>query len=214
MHSLRFLAIFVALTSFGYVQAGPVITVTLSGTLESGVDPGLSNLDPLTFPFPELLGGTFSGSFSYDSTDTDIGPGFTESYDFTNVNVSIFDNTAALFSTITDTADDELREIPGGKLIAFLGDSAGPVLTAGDLRLVFLGGFDGTDDTAPSAAVMAAATLIPSESFLEIDNADFDFWDIRVKSFEFSVSTVPEPGTLTLLLGGLGVLGLAVRRKL
>ena len=189
------------------------IVVQVSGTFASAIDPSVSSLPAGTYPFPQLYNGTFSGSFTYNSSDTDLDASpSTETYDFVNVNVDIFDNTSALFNNISDTTTDEFREIVGGSAIAFMGDSSGPILQAEDLRLNFLGGFNVSDGVAPSQTVMAGATPdVTSSSFLETDNAAFDFWVLPVVSF--TITAVPEPSSLPIATLGLMGLVFTLRQR-
>lgn len=160
------------------VYAENTVVVNVSGTFGEESDL-IGNLPIEDFPFPELYGGSFDGSFSYDSDAIPVG-GF--AIDYQSVNVDIFDNTGALIHTI-DSGPNQFK-VFDNFAIASMGESAGPdaINMPENLRLWYDGAFVG--GISPSASVMNDATPNAAQSFIEVDGIDsFTYWDLPLISF-------------------------------
>ena len=71
------------------------------------------------------------------------------------------------------------------------------------------GNFDFTFTLAPAVFATLNAGSAAGKSYLNIHNATYPGGEIR----GFLIAAVPEPGTYGLMLGGLGAIGLMVRRR-
>lgn len=159
------------------VYAEDIVVVNVSGTFGAEEDL-FGNLPAETYPFPELFGGSFVGSFSYDADA--IPDGFT--IDYQSVNVNIFGNDGTLIHTI-DNGPNQFK-VFDGFAIAAMGESGGPdaINMPEDLRLWFDGPF--VSGVSPTAENMASSTPNAGNSFIEVDGEEaFTFWDLPVSSF-------------------------------
>lgn len=175
-----------ALTTFTPAHAENIVVVNVSGTFGQESDL-FGNLPVEDFPFPQLYGGSFEGSFSYDADA--IPDGF--SIDYQSVNVEILANDGTLLHTI-DSGPNTFKAFDGFA-IAAMGESFGgdAVESPEDLRLWYDGPF--VSGVTPSASVMATATPNPGNSFIEIDGTeDFTYWDLPVSSFSSIVDQYDE----------------------
>ena len=163
-----------------------VIEITVAGTFASDPADLFGNLDPALFPFPLLLGGTFSGTYTYDSDVPPVGL----NVQYLSVDVDIIDTTGTVIHTI-DTGPNGFR-IFDGSADANLGESFGAaaINLPEDLRLSMNGAF--VSGVTPDEVVMLGATPDTTAgvtgSFLEVDGVTaFTFWDLPVESYTLSV---------------------------
>lgn len=191
-------------------QAAP-ITFDVAGTFGNTFLAGSNS--SASYPFPNLLNGSFSGSFVVD----DAAPRATGSatfsrFDFVSVNIDIIDNTSAVIHTI-DSGPNQIFVTDGSVSFRF-GESFGGDATGNpeDLRLTFdsasiLGG-----DTLFNVGAALAGTF--NSGFIETDSATSGFWDLEVASATISSDSVvvSEPGAA--LIFGIGLAGIALRRRM
>jgi hypothetical protein len=170
--------------------ASPLVEVNVQGQFG-----GFSGqyLPESTYPFPQLLGGSFRGRFSYESEATRI---LDNRFPYVSVEISIFDRNGSLLHTI-DTGPSHFVAGFGG-LVLFFGASSGveAINKPEDLRLVFNGPFPVTNPHPPNPSDLLAAKFSPLDSIIEVDGAEGSYWDLEVTSAELTV--VPEPASLLL----------------
>jgi hypothetical protein len=243
--SAKFIIIwFVGLCILSVVSVAAAIPVTahfyeisFSGTFGTAVQPNGTVPPGAVYPFPAMLGGSFAGSFVYDSWATPTFP-TPSSLLFQTVSghVDIHDNTGALVTTIPRTPPlNGLTVVPNISLaiITFGGNS--PLNSLADFRLFLneaftLGpppvppglpswaGLDVPSIVAPPPDQITATTL--NFGFLATNisnNFPAGAFDLPVSSVSFAltgttayVREVPESETLTLLALGLFLVFIAV----
>ena len=166
--------------------------VEVKGDFENGLLQ--DNTGGLPYPFPELLGGSFLGSFSFNSNATQSG--ISDHYALFDVDISVYDSHGNLIQTIGDYDDDEFREISRSG-IAFLGKSANIVNQLQDLRLNFLFDTNPGDGKFPISEFLNAT---PASGIIETDARPGPFfgWNVAVSEFDFEARVVPEPTLLHL----------------
>lgn len=195
-------------------------TIAISGTFGGSAEL-FGNLSAGTYPFANMFGGSFQGTFSYDPNSTPVASNaFNTSYAMTSVSIDIIDNTSTIINTITNQLPENnvLRsQNDGSGFNLIFGYSALLPLTTEDLRLSFTGSFALTSG-GPTITEINAASFVPYPSgfsFLETDDANGDFWDLGVVSASISggAPVVPIPASIWLFGSGLiGLVGLARRR--
>jgi hypothetical protein len=142
-----------------------------------------------SYPFDSLRGGTFRGSFIYDSMPTvDASQG---GFPYVSASISIFDRSGLLLNTITTTPNK--YNLDEQRLVLTFGPSAGIYNGIEDLRLIFNGSFT-FDYPAASSGVTTAVAPLPEQlvnstlfvGFLETDSAPFEGWDLPVISAQLT----------------------------
>jgi len=192
-------------------QAAPV-TFNVAGSFGSTFLP--FSLPPGSYAFPNLLGGSFSGSFTVDDA-APAAQNFStfSTFDYTNVNIDIKDNTSATIWNI-DTGPNRIF-VQDGQFSLRFGESFGgdAIGNPEDLRLTFASSSILGASNFLDIAAMSAATF--TSGFSEVDAAGGGSWDLVVTSTTIEgppVSEVAEPAPLAML--GLGLVVLALRRRL
>ena len=186
-----------------------IAEVRISGIFGDTIDSVHSNLPDSTYPFPQLRGGSFDGTFLYHSMASLDKSRTRFPYEF--VSIDIKDNTGLVVKNI-NTAPNGFVVLPSFIQLSF-GPSFGIPNSIEDLR-VFLNGTFSIGPTPPPVDEIIAGVL--NFGFLETDgNENFTYWDlpiIQVTLIHTGTYLVPEPSTMLLLASGLlGILGL--RRK-
>jgi hypothetical protein len=226
-----------AVTTFGIAAPLKATLVTaylheihLSGTFATTIDPNISNLPDSTYPFPQIRGGSFDGTFVYDSMaslDAPLSRG--GRFPFVSVDINILDNQGAIANTITSSPNN----FSVGNSFAGLnfGPSFGRINSIDDLRLDLSGSFTLALPPVPPELphgwrhlnVGGIAPPPPSEitagvlslGFLETDGPlAFTYWDLPVSNVVLTqtrttpyLREVPDAGS-TILLLGVGVVSL------
>ncbi len=169
----------------------------------------ISNLPFNTYPFPQLIGGSFHGEFSYRS---DAVRFLDRRFPFEHVNVSIYDKNGSFLHSI-DSGPNGISA--GYGEIAFnFGESFGveAINVPEDLRIRFSGMFSADDEHPPTIQTLSPARFQPFYSFIEVDGAEpFTFWDVDVVSAE--ITAVPEPDLLAVLASTL-VISIALHQRM
>jgi len=195
----------------------------LSGTFGTLIDPAISNLPNSTYPFPQMRGGSFDGTFGYDSmASLDEGR-----FPYTFASITLRDNSGLALKTITTTPNNFY--VTSNRMQFTFGPSAGIPNSVEDLRFALMGTFTQAIPPPPPELEdwgllnVGIAPPPPSEvlagsfdfGFLETDgNRSFTYWDLPVTSFEMSLAKstpylrqVPDAGT-TFAFVGIGLCGL------
>ncbi len=228
----------VILLSLGVIAPARATFVTayfyemhVSGTFGPTIDPNISNLPDSTYPFPQMRGGSFDGTFVYDSMAS-LDNSFEGRFPYVSVNINLFDNTGALANMITTSPSNFY--VTNNTLQLTFGPSFGVPNGIEDLRLFFDGNFtrnfpppppglpDGWGDhnlwiVPPPPSELTAASL--NVGFLETDgNQDFTIWNLPVTSASITqigttsyLREVPDAGS-TISLLGLSLMGLFAAR--
>jgi hypothetical protein len=110
------------------------------------------DLPDSTYPFPKMRGGSFDGTFVYDSW-AHLEEPFEQGFPYVSANINIFDNTGALTNTVTSTPN-EFGYIPtfgasSNSLGMLFGQNSSTAGTSDDFRLVFKGNFTREIPRAP-----------------------------------------------------------------
>ena len=102
----------VILLSLGVIASARATFVTaylyemhVSGTFGTTIDPNLSNLPDSTYRFPQMRGGSFDGTFVYDSMAS-LDESFEGRFPYVAVNINLVDNTGAIANTITSSPNN------------------------------------------------------------------------------------------------------------
>lgn len=184
--------------SFAAPAQAALIRYDFSGTLNTG-DIGSA------FAAPSGLAtgtGTFSGYAVFDS-DFNLGSAVTEVYNSGDFQLQI---GSFIFSSANPGVDSATAVIDSSGLFQ-LSFGSGQDLTAGDL------------DAMNMSILFSTATSgleqnpdVTTESFfLSFTNDDPDFLIATGDVTQFATSAIPEPATWTMLIGGFGLLGAALR---
>ena len=205
----------------------------LSGTFGTTIDPALSNLPDSAYPFPHIRGGSFEGTFGYDSM-AEMDKSFEGRFPYTFASITLRDNTGSALKTITTTPNNFY--VTPNRLQLTFGPSAGIPNSVEDLRFEFTGTFTRAIPPPPPELEdwgllnVGIAPPPPSEvlagaldfGFLETDgHQSFTFWDLPVTGFEMTLAKttpylreVPDAGA-TIAFVGMGLLGLlGIHRRL
>jgi len=226
-------AFFVTLLSLGITPQARATLITanlyemkLTGNFGSSIDPNISNLPDSTYPFAQMRGGSFEGTFVYDSMAR-LDNSFEGRFPCVSVNITIRDNTGAIAKTCT-TSPNNFYVTPTGLQLTF-GPSVGIPNSIEDLRLFLTGSFTRALPPPPPELTDWGLLSIwvvpppPSEitagvvnfGFLETDGTRaFTSWDLPVTSATISLSRatpylreIPDGGH-TIGLLGLGLMSL------
>lgn len=172
------------------------------------------NLPASSYPYSNLYGGTFSGSFEFDRLSPVSSNSSFSSFDMTSVSIDIIDNLGTTINTITNQSPENntLRAATDGSYINLVfGYSAGLIHDTEDLRLSFDSTLLTGTGFGPTASEINASTFntSPNTSFLETDGATaFTFWDLEVISASISATMVPVPSPSALWLIAIGLIGI------
>jgi hypothetical protein len=154
------------------------------------------------------LGGTLAVDIKIDGLENDDLSAFAF-----NVN---YDDSILSFDSYS--LGDQLGEIPSEALDLSLGDLGGGVIDLAETSLLF--DFSSQPDAFTLATVSFTADAL-GESMLDITEVslvDGDFFapgflPASVEPGSVNVAPVPEPGTVVLMLVGIGGLGILKRRR-
>ena len=237
--SFRCLALVTFAIATSHANASPITgylyKINVSGTFGTTIDPKGSNLPDSTYPFPEIRGGSFGGTFVYDSLAflDQQPPANSGRFPFVSVNINIFDNHGALANTITISPNN--FGVTNHAIGLNFGESVGPVNRIDDLRLQLDGDFTLAlpppplhepgwgwfrDAVAPPHPDEITAAAL-SSGFLETDGqVPFTYWDLPVTNVvlthvgttSYLRNVVLPDGGNTIFLLSLGILGLLAAR--
>lgn len=168
----------------------------------------------ITMPVLNVFGGgpqTLAPGMTWTSTNSDAVFGYTDGYDFNGNGAWDYTKTMVgtndASSSMSITFDKAVTAFggffnwaPGEGLASIAAYDVNNVLIE-SLDLTFL--TDGSLNSGAFFGFQESGTSIKS----------FVMTGAYIGAADFQVQTVPEPGTVALLLGGLGLLGLVSRRK-
>ncbi len=184
------------------------ILFNIEGTLGNSVYTYASNPPPpWNYPYPQLLGGSFTGSFSIDSntSPTETNSLF-NAYDYLSVDIKILDVLGNVVHTI-DSGPNRLRVFhDGSRITTNFGESFGVFGLPEDLRIDFIGTFT-TGSTPPLPFELLTSTF--SYGFLDVDDSLWDGWEVDVTSAHI----IPVPTSIVLLCAGMVIILLRGCRK-
>lgn len=182
----------------------------LGGTF---ADDGLfGNLPAKDYPYPELFGGSFQGTFTLDRSRPAVR--YDEvvdvaEFDYINVSVSIKDRNGRLVHHIN--SGPNRLSVWEGRMHVNLGHSVEPrsVYKPEDLRLVFDSPLLSPGTMFPPYESFVGASF--SHGFIEVDGVQpFTYWDLEVQTA--ALAPIPEPSTFALAVAGLVALVIVRRR--
>lgn len=158
-----------------------LIVVQVDGNFATSTSGLFGSLPPSTFPFPLLLGGTFSGTYTYDTDIPPVGP----LLPLLSADIDIIDSTGAVIHTIDSVPNQS--QVATGFFWAHFGETSGPeaINLPEDLRLRLDGPF--VFGVTPDESSLLAATS-NTLSFIEVDGPAGGSWDLTVLSFTVDVS--------------------------
>ena len=196
-----------------------IITVDIAGTFSEGHDG--DPLDP-GFPNPDLAGGSFSGTFTFDDAALPFESfGTLDNFDVLSNFVELRTPANVVDYTITIDGNNQLRlnSTPGNeRFIIFLGDST--TTFPDDLRLHFdITGLGLVADGSPLTVAefitaVSSGTFLPDPfSILDVEGVPSDF-TLGIASATVTVrAPVPEPATFSVFGIGLAGFLFAARRR-
>jgi hypothetical protein len=172
----------VALSSCGSekpTQPTSDITFVIAGAFSDTLNPEKGNLDPQDYPYPNLLGGTFFGTFSYSPVADVLETLPTwKSFQLSEVNIELRDRTGSVVFVI-ERSDNGMRILNDGSgAYLFFGQSSGTRLIPSDLRIYLNGHF--SPNQPPNPDSLQVGNMF--EGLMEVDGAEnWTFWDVDVK---------------------------------
>jgi hypothetical protein len=211
------------LSVFTSISHAAIINVTVEGEFgdESNMFPGYGNNDP--YPFEELYGGSFSGTFQFDNELLDSSNSYFNIFAMTAVSVDIKDNADNIINTISNQSPQNniLRAAVNGSSIQMIfGYSFGIPNALEDLRISFSGNFLTGANIGPSVSVINSSTIRTTndtDSFIETDTDNSNYWGLKVVGGTISAASPetanPVPTPSSFWLSAFGIL-LIARRKL
>jgi len=232
------LAVAFSLSAFPSSARATLITayhyeIAVSGTFGTAINPAISNLPDATYPHPLMRGGSFAGSFVYDSM-AHLDDSFEGRFPYESLTINLYDNTGGIARTITSGPNK--MYVTENILQLTFGPSFGIPYGLEDLRLLFNGSF--TRDIPPPPPELPGGwgdyniwTVPPSPEelvsgalslgFLETDGSrPFTYWDLPVDSVSLAhigttayLREVPDAGYTIGLMATAGAILLAARRR-
>jgi hypothetical protein len=202
---MKILVVFLSLVTMSSGSAA-IVTYEVSGTFSDNL---FGSAPPSTFPFPNLINGSFDGHFQLD-TDQIVSGINGNTYALYSVDIDIVDSFNITIHTITDLASSQLRTVSTQQIALFFGDSADTAPIPNDLRLFFNGVFPG-ENALPTPEEITSGVFGGGFTSVTADpNPPLDFWGLDVASAV--VHVVPVPAAVWLFGSALGLLGW-MRRK-